>query len=330
MAVYTEVTFDEASELLQQLQLGTLTQLTACSGGIENTNYFASTELAGQAHDYVLTLFERLNLTQLPFYLQFMQHLGQRGIPVAQPHANQQGQLAFMFKGKPCAVVDKLRGKSELTPTPWHCAQIGSMLAHMHQAGRNFALQQPNLRGLTWWNETAAQLQPHLSPTQQQLSQSELAFQNQLAVQLNDAALPRGPVHTDLFRDNVMFDGNNDQPQLSGIIDFYFAGIDSWLFDLAVCLNDWSIDPDDASLIPQNAEHLIASYNAIRPLLDVEKAHLNSMLRAAALRFWISRLSDFFQPRPASLLKAHDPNHFERVLRQRIAEIKLDELTTHP
>ena len=45
------------------------------------------------------------------------------------------------------------------------------------------------------------------------------------------------------------------------------------------------------------------------------------MLRAAALRFWISRLWDFHLPREASMLKPHDPTHFERVLRERVRQL---------
>lgn len=318
MAVYTEVSFEEATALLLQLKLGQLTELTPCQGGIENTNYFVSTQRAGQTNDYVLTLFERLSLEQLPFYLQLMQHLAQGGIAVPRPHPDQQQQLAFMFKGKPAAVVDKLPGQSELKPTAQHCAQVGAMLAHMHLAGRDFSLQQPHLRGLAWWNDTAPLLAPHLDAAQQSLLRSELAFQNQLASTSSYAALPRGPIHADLFRDNVMFKTTPGQVQLSGFFDFYFAGVDTFLFDLAVCLNDWCIDPESAEEKAQNASIFIASYNHVRPLLEVEKTLLAAMLRAAALRFWISRLWDFYLPRQASVLQAHDASHFERVLRHRI------------
>jgi homoserine kinase type II len=327
MAVYTEVSMKEAQALMRALKLGELTTLQGCSGGIENTNYFASTELDGQSHDYVLTLFERLTFEQLPFYLRLMKHLAEHGVPVPDPHANAKGALVFDVKGKPAAVVNKLRGKSELAPTELHCAQVGATLARMHLAGRDFDLQQPNLRALPWWNETVPVVLPYLSDSQTGLIQRELAYQNHISATSSYAALPRGPIHADLFRDNVMFDTVNGKPELSGFFDFYFAGVDTWLFDLAVCLNDWCIDLESATNNAQRAHSFIASYNTVRPLQAAERELLPAMLRAAALRFWISRLWDFYLPREASVLKAHDPGHFERVLQQRATHIlTFDEL----
>ena len=166
MAVYTEVSSKEARALLRQLKLGELQSIKGCSGGIENTNYFVSTTAEEVTHDYVLTLFERLTLEQLPFYLRLMKHLAQRGIPVPDPTANARGDLVFELKGKPAAVVNKLRGQSELSPSAEHCAAVGSTLAKMHLAGADFELSQPNLRGLDWWNETVPVVLPHLDAPQ--------------------------------------------------------------------------------------------------------------------------------------------------------------------
>lgn len=320
MAVYTEVSADEASTLLQQLKLGKLTAMKGCAGGIENTNYFVSTELDGHIHEYVLTLFERLTIEQLPFYLRLMKHLAQRGIPVPDPAANALGDLVFEAKGKPAAVVNKLRGRSELSPTPAHCAEVGRTLARMHLAGRDFPLQQPNLRGLPWWNETVPVVLPYLNPSQAALIQSELAYQNQVAASATYAALPRGPIHADLFRDNVMFDNVGDKPELTGFFDFYFAGVDTWLFDVAVTLNDWCIHLDTGVPDTERTQSLLTAYNAERALEPAEQDLLPAMLRGGALRFWISRLWDFYLPREASVLKAHDPGHFERVLRERATQ----------
>lgn len=331
MAVYTEVSMPVARTLLQQLKLGELSSLKGCAGGIENTNYFASTEHNGQTHDYVLTLFERLTFEQLPFYLKLMKHLAQHGIAVPEPTANDKGALVFEVKGKPAAVVNKLRGKSELNPTPQHCAQVGAMLARMHLAGRDFELSQPNLRGLDWWNTTVPVVLPYLTDAQKTLITQELAYQNHVAAQSSYAALPRGPIHADLFRDNVMFDTVDGVPVLSGFFDFYFAGIDTWLFDLAVCLNDWCIDLETGIHHAQRAHSFIASYNAERPLVAAERELLPAMLRAGALRFWLSRLWDFYLPREASMLQAHDPGHFERVLRHRATDIfTFDTLAAYP
>lgn len=318
MAVFTEVSFDEASALLQKLNLGQLQSMEGCAGGIENTNYFVTTDQGA----YVLTLFERLSFEQLPFYLWLMKHLALKGIPVPNPAADRDGDILHRLLGKPAAVVNRLRGKSELSPTPAHCAAVGSMLAQMHLAGRDYARQQPNLRGLAWWNETVPVVLPHLDPDQAALIRSELAYQNHVAASSAYAALPRGAIHADLFRDNVMFDsaaGADGAPVLTGFFDFYFAGIDSWLFDVAVCLNDWCIDLATGAADAARTSAFLQAYSAVRPLTAAERELLPAMLRAGALRFWTSRLWDFHLPREASVLQPHDPAHFERVLRQRIA-----------
>ena len=311
MAVFTEVSPHEAQALLHRLQLGELVELRGIEGGIENTNYFLTSDQGA----FVLTLFERLTAEQLPFYLHLMKHLAHGGIPVPDPRADENGDILLSVCGKPAAVVNKLAGKSQLAPQGLHCAAVGTMLARMHLAGHGFERRQPNLRGLPWWNETAPVVLPYLDPAQAALLRAELAYQNHVAASSAYAALPTGPVHADLFRDNVMFDGE----ALTGFFDFYFAGVDTWLFDLAVCLNDWCIDLATGRHDAARAARMLDAYQAVRPLTAAERELLPAMARAGALRFWISRLWDFYLPREASMLTPHDPTHFERVLRHRVA-----------
>jgi homoserine kinase type II len=319
MAVYTEVAFDEAAALLHTLDLGDLTELRGIQGGIENTNYFVTSEREGATLEHVLTVFERLGFEQLPFYLHLMKFLAERGIPVPAPAANAQGEILLKVQGKPAAVVNKLRGRSDLAPGVAQCEAVGAMLARMHLAARDFPLSQPNLRGLPWWNETVPVVLPFLSAPQADLIRAELAYQNHVAQSPAYAALPRGPVHADLFRDNAMFENG----ELTGFFDFYFAGNDSFLFDIAVCLNDWCVlhDEDhDGSLDTPRSLALLAAYQAVRPLTAAERSLLPALLRAGALRFWISRLWDLHLPREAALLQPHDPTHFERLLRARVRD----------
>ena len=311
MAVFTEVSFHEAADFVEALDLGELQSIKGCAGGIENTNYFVDTARGA----YVLTLFERLTFEQLPFYLHLMKHLAQRGIPVPDPAADKKGEILHLLKGKPAAVVNRLRGDCQLAPTAAHCAGVGNMLARMHLAGLDYPRAQPNLRGLDWWNKTVPLVLPHISQTQRALILSELAYQNHIAASSANAALPRGPVHGDLFRDNVMFEGET----LTGFFDFYFAGCDTFLFDLAVCLNDWCVDLATGQHDPHRADALVTAYQSVRKLTPAERLLLPVALRAGALRFWISRLWDFYLPREASVLQAHDPGHFERVLSARVA-----------
>jgi homoserine kinase type II len=311
MAVFTEVSFDEAAGLVGRLGIGDLVALAPCHGGIENTNYFADTT-GGR---YVLTLFERLDFEQLPFYLALMKHLAERGLPVPGPHADADGTILHRLKDKPAAVVDRLPGRHHLAPDAAHCAAVGALLARMHLAAHDFARYQPNLRGLAWWQETIPVVLPFLTPERRALATDELRYQEQVAASALYAALPRGAVHADLFRDNVMFEDD----RLTGVLDFYFAGIDAFAFDIAVCLNDWCIDLATGRLETDRATALVDAYDAVRPLVSAERRLMPALLRAAALRFWVSRLWDVHLPRDAALLTAHDPEHFERVLRERLA-----------
>jgi homoserine kinase type II len=309
MAVYTEVKFDEAAALVDSVGLGALQSLAPCRGGIENTNYFADTA-AGR---YVLTVFERLRADELPFYLQLMKHHADHALPVPRPHADASGSLVLALAGKPAAIVDRLPGEHHLAPDAEDCAHVGAMLARLHASSRDFAPAQPNLRGLAWWVETVPVVVSHLSGEQATLMQDELAYQRHLAASSAYATLPRAAIHGDLFRDNVMF----VERTLAGVFDFYFAGIDTLLFDIAVALNDWCIDIESGRLDEDRASAFVAAYETQRPLETAEVRLMPALMRAAAFRFWLSRAWDQHLPRDAVVLTAHDPDHFERVLVQR-------------
>jgi homoserine kinase type II len=311
MAVFTAVSLDDVAPWLKQFPLGKAIAIKGIASGIENSNFFITTE----AGEYVLTIFEVLGFEQLPFYLNLMRHLAERGVLVPAPVANADGQLVVALHGKPAAIVSKLEGTSQMAPQPVHCAAVGTMLARMHIAGLDFDLQQPNLRGLSWWNETTPKVLPFLDDARAHLLRAEMHFQGAFAACDHYHRLARGPIHADLFRNNVMFAGE----RLTGFFDFYFAGCDTWLFDVAVTVNDWCIDLDTGVLDAARVDAMLAAYHAVRPFTTDEQASWQPMLRAAALRFWLSRLYDFYQPREAEMLTPHDPAHFERILRERIA-----------
>jgi len=310
MAVFTPVSLDELSAWISQFSLGKALAIKGIASGIENSNFFITTDTG----EYVLTLFEKLNFEQLPFYLELMRHLAQRQVLVPAPIANRAGNIINTLNGKPASIVTKLEGKYEPQPQAVHCAEVGAMQARMHLAAQDFKLYQPNLRGLPWWRETIPQILPFLDSDTQTLLRSELQFQEDFAASALYAALPRGPVHADLFRDNAMFVGE----RLTGFFDFYFAGCDTWLFDLAVTVNDWCIDLASGALDLPRVQAMLSAYHAVRPFTDSERLAWDASLRAAAMRFWVSRLYDFYLPRAAEMLTAHDPTHFERILRWRI------------
>jgi len=304
MSVFTRVTAEELSAWLKRYAIGTLVDLQGIAAGIENTNYFVTTSHGR----FVLTLFERLSAAELPFYLNLMAHLARHGIPCPAPLADRSNRYLGTLNGKPATLVTCLSGAPLSSPQPVHCARVGAMLADMHHAGRGYGGKLENPRGPTWWREAARQVAPFLDAARSELLASELEFQ----ARHRALDLPRGPVHADLFRDNVLFEGD----RIGGVIDFYFAGIDALLFDIAVTVNDWCIDRTGA-IDPQRADALLGAYRATRELSPAEREAWPVLLRAAALRFWLSRLYDFYLPRPGELTHAHDPEHFRRVLEAR-------------
>lgn len=318
MAVFTPVSEAEASAFIAPLAIGKLVSLRGIPSGIENTNYFVTTT----AGEFVLTLFERLCEKQLSFSLQLMGHLAQRGIPVPAPRGDDAGRIVFELNGKPASLVTKLAGRHCLEPEQHHGGHVGEMLARMHQAGSDFQPEHANSRGFDWWIRAADQVGPLLDDERRAILIDELRFQQALASDHSYRGLPRGPVHGDLFRDNVLFSdsdaasaGATGADTLSGFFDFYFACTDALLFDVAVCLNDWCIDRQTGALLPAMANAFLDAYERIRSLTPLEQRYLPAVLRAAALRFWLSRLMDLHFPRDSALLHAHDPEHFFRVLR---------------
>ena len=313
MAVFTPLSDDDARQLLNHYAIGTLVSLKGISAGIENTNYFLSTSQG----EYVLTVFEVLTFQQLPFYVELMHWLANRSVPVPMPQTRADGSRISTLYGKPAIIVSRLPGNWVSKPTRRHCELAGATMARAHLAAQDFDIKQPNLRGLSWWQRTAPLLTAFLTADQNNLLQETLAEQIRLAESGALDTLPKGPAHCDYFRDNVLFAGSDNEPLMGGVIDFYFAGCDHWVFDLAVAVNDWCIDRASGSLDFELVDAWLVAYQSVRALSEAERTLWPAMLRAAALRFWISRLYDFHRPRPAQTLTPHDPTHFERILRSR-------------
>jgi homoserine kinase type II len=307
MSVYTKVTESELGDWLKVYSVGTLVELKGIAAGIENTNYFVTTTHGR----YVLTLFERLPAKDLPFYLGLMAHLARHGIPCPSPIADRANRLLSTLNGKPAALVTRLPGAVVMQPSPEHCAEVGLLLADLHVAGQSYGGTLENPRGPKWWRETAPRVLPFLDEHRRRLLEAELEFQSRHRLQ----DLQRGPVHADLFRDNVLFEGS----RVGGVVDFYFAGLDTWLFDVAVTVNDWCVQAD-GTIDRKRADALLGAYHSVRPFTATERGAWSVMLRAASLRFWLSRLYDFHLPRSGELVHAHDPEHFRHILELRIRD----------
>lgn len=307
MSVFTTVTTEQMQQWLQSYPLGELRALQGIASGITNTNYFVTTSNGR----YVLTLFERNSADELPYFLDLMAHLADHGVPCPHPVADHAGQHLGQLNGKPAALVSCLRGKDVTQPNLAQCAEVGRVLAVLHLAGQSFGQHMDNPRDKHWRKATADSVQRFLSAEDQQMLQAELDYEAALDL----TGLPRGVIHADLFRDNVLFDGD----ELGGLIDFYYACDDVLLYDVAIAANDWCVNAD-GSFDQQRLQALLQAYHAVRAFSDAERQAWSSVLRMAALRFWLSRLFDLHYPQDGELTHAKDPQHFQKILQLRIQQ----------
>ena len=307
MSVYTPVTAPDLDAWLTRYAVGGLTELQPIASGIENTNYFVTTERGR----YVLTLYERLPASELPFYLNLMAHLARAGVEVPAPVPDRTGALFSRLNGKPAGLVARVDGAPVSTPSQVHCAHVGAALARLHVVSQTYRARLTNRRGPAWWRQAARAVKPHLDAAQVALLDGEIKFQTGFG----RGKLPKGAIHGDLFCDNVLFAGD----RVAGIIDFGFAATDFFAYDLAITVNDWCTQEADGGLDGALAAAMVSAYDAARSLTQDEREAWPALLRAAALRFWLSRLYDMHLPRSGELTHAHDPAHFERVLRDRAA-----------
>ncbi|MBL8542739.1 MAG: homoserine kinase [Hyphomonadaceae bacterium] len=298
MAVYTQLSDADLAALLSEYDLGPATACKGIAEGVENSNYLLRTP-AGQ---FILTIFEkRVREEDLPFFMQIMARLAERGVAAPQPIATKAGALFTHTKQKAAAIISFLEGVSPRSPDIGHCAAIGEVLAQMHVALEGFPLQRANALSLDGWENLIA---PRLA--QAEYLRPGLAKLIERDVSETRAAwpldLPRGPIHADLFPDNALFLGD----RLTGVIDFYFACTDFLTYDLAVCLNAWCFATPREFDYARGAA-MIAAYETIRPLSETEREALPTLCRGAALRFFATRLADWGDTPAGALVKPKDP-----------------------
>jgi homoserine kinase type II len=309
MSVFTPVTPDEASALLAHYTLGELESLEGIAQGIENTNYFLTTTTGR----YVLTLFEKIPREDLPFYVGLMDHLAGRGIYCAAPMPLENGGFLAQVNGKSACIVTRLEGAPRMHPTSHDCHTAGRILADIHEEGLDYDAGLANWRGAAWRESFAERLAPVLSPAENSLIESENRYQ----AMHDDTVLPKGVIHGDLFRDNVLWNERGE----GGVIDFYFACDDALLYDLAITVNDWCATPD-ATLDAERSAALLAGYDAHRPLTDLEHEFWPVMLRRAALRTWLGRLGYNHFPQASEMTIPKDHDYFRRLLEHHVVHAR--------
>lgn len=315
MSVYTIIEDNKLKDFLTRFDVGELDSFQGISDGIENTNYFVNTIKDGKPLRFVLTIFEHHTFEEMQYFLNLMHHLADHQVPSANPVADRGGRYLELFKNKPIALVERLDGSSITETTVSHCEQLGTAMGKMHAAGLEFDKHQSNPRGPLWCQQTALKVIEKLPAQDQQMLEDEIHQQKAR----KNIDLPRGVVHADLFRDNALWTHNDDGTDtFSGIIDFYYSCNDILLYDLAVTVNDWCLN-DDFTLDRVKVIALLTSYSQHRPLTSEEQQYWPLMLRAGALRFWLSRLYDMHFPREGELVTTKNPDEFRTIISDRIS-----------
>lgn len=302
MSVFTRITRPQLDQFFSAYTLGEVVSFEGITDGIDNTNYFVTTTQGG----FVLTLFESLTADDLPHFLELLSHLGKNSLSCPRPQSDRRGNPLRRLNGKPAAVFKRLSGAATASPSVLHCQEIGLQLASLHRCTENYVFPIKNGSDLSWCKTVLNKVGVHISAADRQLIDDELAFQ----AENGTVNLPRGVIHADLFRDNVLFVDD----RLSGLLDFYSACTDTLLLDVAITANDWCCD--NGTVNNEKFTALLAAYESLRPLEPLEKQYWPVLLRVAALRFWLSRLEHQCYPRPGDITQQKDPLIFRRILLQ--------------
>jgi len=305
MSVYTELSHADISLILADYNIGSLMSFEGIAAGIENSNFFIDTD---RDERYVLTIFERLEADELPYFMHLMKHLAHNEL--ACPDVMQRNDHALLFEiaGKQGCIVSCLTGETLHELNQAQLASSGLAMAQLHLAGSDFKMHRMNPTGIDWLGE-------HIKAVRKQTGErygleaselliSELDFQRSCAWD----SLPSGLIHGDLFVDNILFEGDD----VSGIIDFYYAHDAAFVMDIAISLNAQAVllSPFDETRI----QIFLNAYQSIRPLQKEELEALPLLLRLAALRFWVSRLYDAIFPRGGAMIQTKDPEEYRRKL----------------
>lgn len=301
MSVYTAIGRAQLEDFFNDYALGDIVNFEGIEAGIDNTNYRVTTSHG----EFVLTIFESLTDSELSHIIGLLVHLGRNELSCPIPQRDRQNRLLRKLNNKPAAIFNRLPGIAVNAPSIAQCRAVGSHLARLHLCAQDINLPLINSSDLSACQTIFNNIHTFLQPTDIELIRNELCYQ----AKFSGSGLPGGVIHGDLFKDNVLFTGD----QLSGMLDFYNACAGSWLLDIAITSNDWCCD--NGIVDPEKMVALLTAYRSVRPLKTIEQQLWPTVLRAAALRFWLSRLQHQIHPRVGTLTQQKDPVVFRRLLK---------------
>ena len=307
MAVYTKINKKEISNINKKFKVEDIINFKGIKQGIENTNYL----LKSKNKKFILTIFEkRVSYKEIPFFMKLMDKLNNSKINCPKPLKNNNGKYLIKLKNKTACIVSFLNGKDKNKLDLKNCFEVGKIIAQMHLVTKNINFSRKNSMGIK-----------NLDPLLKSIKFRSNKFSNLekfLANNLNEIKknwpkkLPKGIIHGDLFIDNIFFNKN----KLSGIIDFYFAANDYFMYEIAICINALCFDNKKSKfkINKQKIKSLIKGYESIKKISLKEKKSLNILCRGAAMRYFLTRLYDYSNTPKTALIQIKDPNEYYQKL----------------
>lgn len=295
MGVFTALGEAELVGLAAEFELGAVTEFRSIAAGTINSNY----ELTAAGNRYFMRINEGKAEVDVAWEARLVSALASAGVHTPPP--------LIAKSGMPYAAIVSSAGRKWASVFPWrngshiaaeavttaHAEQFGAALAELHVAG--LALPPAWRRGSIYdQDHLVTRFERCARVDDKALTRAIAILREELAVARDAAATRRaathGMIHGDLFRDNVLWDGD----RISAILDFEQASGGSLVYDLAVCINDWCW-----TTFPRFdlAAALVGGYARVRPLTPADRAALPIEVRAAAARFTLTRVTDVYLAR---------------------------------
>ncbi len=307
MAVFTKLIKEDIGKFVSDYSIGNLESFEEIVDGIENSNF----KIFCNNKPYILTIFEkRVTEEELPFFINLKNYLNKNNFKCPRAISDKNGKILKRIKNKRAVIISFIEGKSIEKPNFKMCKEVGKMIANLHNLTKNFDEKRDNSLDLKDWKEIYKKCLKDKSKEFEEtmnLLKSEIDY-----LEKNwPSNIPCGIIHADLFRDNIFFKNE----KISGVIDFYFSCYYFYVYDIAIVINDWCFSDNGQNFHKQNYLTILAEYQKIRKLSDLEKKSLNILLRAAAVRILCTRVHDYiFHPSNAVVIKK-DPFEYFNILK---------------
>ena len=308
MAILTPAGSSEIAIFLGDYDVGTLTRATPLEAGSVNSNFL----LEVGAGRFFLRIYEEQDFEGARRDADTAAELAKAGVPTPAPVSRRSegphGALLGELAGKPALLLPWCEGDivCQKRVTRTHARAVGAALASMHRSGSSLASRYGAGRF------AYADLEKRIDRIENATEPSLAKLAPKLRAKLADAHasrgpnLPRGLSHGDLFRDNVLFRTKEKTPFVAALLDFESAHEGPLVYDLMVTVLAWCVgDTLDIGL----ARALVGGYESVRKLEAIEKASASAEARFAAMRFWITRITDYAMR--LGIGKGRDPKRFE-------------------